>query len=315
MKSLTMIVPAHNEEKNIGKCLDSLQELREHYPGIEVLVGDDGSSDRTGEISRRYPFVKLTRFEERQGKHVMVDYLRKIANGEIIGILDADRRFVCEKGELERLMGCFDDPKVGGMGDYYTTTYDEEKVKHTNDILFLGDSYVTLFMLEFKMERFAKRNDGKLYVPDSGFMFFVNFFRKDAFRKFRTKSLCDDGERTIHLIKNGYKIRLLETEQRPYFKAVYKKMSAVGFFRTKVRGFVAQKQIDKLYGGFSITNIPKTSLIFHIIKNIHRVNGWRAFVGVVWWWVIIVIARLRFLFIEDMDTKEGWGWRMETNGQ
>lgn len=47
-----MIIPARNEERNIGRCLDSV--LTQEYPDYEVIVVDDRSSDRTPEILERY---------------------------------------------------------------------------------------------------------------------------------------------------------------------------------------------------------------------------------------------------------------------
>lgn len=49
---LSVIIPARNEERNIGRCLDSV--LAQEYPDYEVLVVDDRSSDRTPEILEGY---------------------------------------------------------------------------------------------------------------------------------------------------------------------------------------------------------------------------------------------------------------------
>jgi chlorobactene glucosyltransferase len=48
---VSILVPARNEEANIGACLDSLR--RQDYPNYEILVLDDSSSDRTPEIVAR----------------------------------------------------------------------------------------------------------------------------------------------------------------------------------------------------------------------------------------------------------------------
>jgi chlorobactene glucosyltransferase len=49
---VSVIVPARNEEKYIAKCLDSL--INQRYPNFEIVVINDSSSDRTGEIIQRY---------------------------------------------------------------------------------------------------------------------------------------------------------------------------------------------------------------------------------------------------------------------
>ena len=47
---ISVLVPARNEEANIGACLESLQ--KQDYPNFEVIVLDDNSEDRTAEIVR-----------------------------------------------------------------------------------------------------------------------------------------------------------------------------------------------------------------------------------------------------------------------
>ena len=44
----TVIVPAYNAEKYIAHCLDSI--IHQTYENVEILVIDDGSSDKTGDI-------------------------------------------------------------------------------------------------------------------------------------------------------------------------------------------------------------------------------------------------------------------------
>ena len=50
---ISVIVPARNEERNIGKCVAGL--LDQTYPHYEVIVVDDRSTDGTAEILRRFP--------------------------------------------------------------------------------------------------------------------------------------------------------------------------------------------------------------------------------------------------------------------
>jgi len=49
---VTAILPAKDEEANLGDCLASV--CRQTYPNLEILVVDDRSVDRTGEIARRF---------------------------------------------------------------------------------------------------------------------------------------------------------------------------------------------------------------------------------------------------------------------
>lgn len=49
---VTVIVPAYNEADTVGDTILSLQ--RQTSPATEIIVIDDGSSDDTGEVARRY---------------------------------------------------------------------------------------------------------------------------------------------------------------------------------------------------------------------------------------------------------------------
>jgi glycosyltransferase involved in cell wall biosynthesis len=49
---VSVVLPARNEEKCIAKCLDSL--INQSYPNFEIVVINDSSYDRTGEIIQRY---------------------------------------------------------------------------------------------------------------------------------------------------------------------------------------------------------------------------------------------------------------------
>ena len=54
---VSAVISAYNEEKDIGKCLESLRY--QSCKNIEVIVVDDGSTDKTREIVRRFKKVKL----------------------------------------------------------------------------------------------------------------------------------------------------------------------------------------------------------------------------------------------------------------
>src|SRR5581483_1032020 len=45
--SVSVIIPVFNEEANIGRCLQALKEMQERQPPFEVIVADNGSTDRT----------------------------------------------------------------------------------------------------------------------------------------------------------------------------------------------------------------------------------------------------------------------------
>lgn len=92
--TLSVIIPAYNEEALIGKCLDSILFQTLDKKLYEVIVIDNASTDKTSEIARRYP-VKLV-VEPRKS----VIYARQAgvdsALGDIIVSADADTIYPAE---------------------------------------------------------------------------------------------------------------------------------------------------------------------------------------------------------------------------
>lgn len=54
MKILSIIIPAYNAEKYIEKCLDSMIYSKYIIDKCELIVVNDGSTDRTSEIAHIY---------------------------------------------------------------------------------------------------------------------------------------------------------------------------------------------------------------------------------------------------------------------
>jgi len=87
-KIISIVIPTRNEEKNIERCLKSI--LRQKYPRnkIEIIVVDDGSTDRTLEIVKKYP-VKIFHHQSHHGeigKKIGFD----ASKGDYFIYLDAD---------------------------------------------------------------------------------------------------------------------------------------------------------------------------------------------------------------------------------
>ncbi|ACJ16207.1 dolichol-phosphate mannosyltransferase [Thermococcus onnurineus NA1] len=88
-KRITVIIPAYNEAKRIGKVLERIPEFVD-----EVIVVDDGSNDNTHwvavEYSKKDSRIKALRLEKNSGKGAAMREGVKEATGEIIVFMDAD---------------------------------------------------------------------------------------------------------------------------------------------------------------------------------------------------------------------------------
>ncbi|MCD8260151.1 MAG: glycosyltransferase, partial [Bacteroides sp.] len=109
-RKLSILIPARNEEKNIGNLLHDLGSL--YYPHIEIIVYDDESTDRTVEIASSYlpslPELRIIRGTPPPpgwlGKNYACYQLAKEARGGKLLFLDADVRV--DKHFLERVLAC-----------------------------------------------------------------------------------------------------------------------------------------------------------------------------------------------------------------
>lgn len=85
--ALSIIIPAYNEEDYIGACLDSL--AAQTIKPLEVILVDNNSTDKTIQIVKKYPFVKIL-CEKRQHQVFAQATGFNVANGDILGRIDAD---------------------------------------------------------------------------------------------------------------------------------------------------------------------------------------------------------------------------------
>jgi glycosyltransferase involved in cell wall biosynthesis len=82
-KNITIVIPAHNEEDSLPKLLPRLIKN-----GYEVILVDDGSTDRTYEIAKR--FCNVVRNKKRYGKGYALRMGFKEVNTPLIVMMDAD---------------------------------------------------------------------------------------------------------------------------------------------------------------------------------------------------------------------------------
>ena len=111
--SVSVIVPAYNEEKSLGASIESL--LSQDYDNYEVVVVDDGSTDRTLEIAKGFegPKVKVIH-QPNAGKAEALNSGIRSCAGAIVLTVDADTRL--NRGALKALAQRFgSDTRLGAL--------------------------------------------------------------------------------------------------------------------------------------------------------------------------------------------------------
>ena len=114
---ISVIIPVYNGERTLGECLAALGRQTVDRGRYEVIVVDDGSTDRTAQIARRYG-VLLVR-QEHAGPAAARNRGAQAARGDLLLFTDAD----CAPAPdwIERMAEPFRDPEVVGAKGVYRT--------------------------------------------------------------------------------------------------------------------------------------------------------------------------------------------------
>ena len=117
MKTVSIIIPAYNEEKRLPKTLEAwkvfLQNNISDFTITEIIIVDDGSKDKTLEIAglfKKYLPVKTIKIKPNQGKGNAVRAGVKEASGDLIFIYDADA--AVSPDEINKLLSKIDDADI-----------------------------------------------------------------------------------------------------------------------------------------------------------------------------------------------------------
>ena len=111
---VSVMIPAYNEEAVIASTVKCA--LASNYPDMEIIVVDDGSSDRTNELVRATfghdPRVRLVA-QPNRGKPLALNHALSVSTGDILISIDADT--CVAPAAIARLVRNFADPKVAAV--------------------------------------------------------------------------------------------------------------------------------------------------------------------------------------------------------
>lgn len=197
--SVSLVLSVYNEEKHIAAKLQNLLSLDYPAAKLEILIGSDGSSDRTDEIVRTFddPRIKLMSFSQRSGKPGVLNRLTPLAAGELMVFTDANALFAPDS--LKKLARHFSDPGVGGV---------------CGKLVFHGATGETSEGAYWKLETFLKTRESDLdsCLGANGAIYAI---RSAAWPEIPDNTLVDDFVVAMKVREQGLSIRY-DTEATAY---------------------------------------------------------------------------------------------------
>lgn len=204
LPKVSVLIPAHNEEVVIRQTLKAMVNL--YYPKdrLEVIVVNDNSSDRTGDIveefSRQYDFIKMVITKPPhagKGKSSALNSGFAESNGDVICVYDADN--TPEKMAVYYLvLGLMNDEKAGAVVG---------KFRVINAAKTLLTKFINIETICFQW--MAQGGRWKWFkiatIPGTNFA-----IRRSIIEKlggWDDKALAEDTELTIRVYNLGYHIR------------------------------------------------------------------------------------------------------------
>jgi cellulose synthase/poly-beta-1,6-N-acetylglucosamine synthase-like glycosyltransferase len=190
--SVTIIISAYNEEKNIEETL--LNKLELHYPldKVEIIVVSDASSDLTDELVKRYDLrnIKLIRNDVRAGKTVSINKAMQHANNDIIVFSDANS--IYKANALEMIMANFSDPRIGYVSG--------KMIYQKKDGCTIGEGCSVYMRYENYLRR-IETNLGSIVGVDGG----IDAVRKNLFEPMKQDQL-PDFVLPLRIIEKGFRV-------------------------------------------------------------------------------------------------------------
>ncbi|GAA4531375.1 MULTISPECIES: bifunctional polysaccharide deacetylase/glycosyltransferase family 2 protein [Nonomuraea] len=191
---VSVIVPAYNEEAGIAATVRSL--VATAYPGpVEVLVVDDGSTDRTAEAAAgpRLPGVRVIR-QDNAGKAAALNTGIRHARHEFLVMVDGDTVF--EPDTIGHLVRRLADPRVGAVSG-------NTKVGNRRGLI--GRWQHVEYVIGFNLDRRAfELLDCMPTVPGA-----IGAFRRGALVGLggvSTDTLAEDTDLTMALCRAGWRV-------------------------------------------------------------------------------------------------------------
>ena len=254
LPTVSILISAFNEEAVIERKILNILELDYPKDKLEVLIGDDGSADKTAEIIARYADrgITLVKAPKNAGKAAMLNRLNKIAKNDILLFCDANTMFF--PNVVRKLVVPFQDQKIGCACGHLILS------DKSGSALGRGES--SYWDLESEIKKFEGVLD--MLIGGNGALYAI---RRKLYTELPVKkSVMDDFFVTTKVLEQGYYCTFVTsaigTEQTS--------KESSGEFRRKVR--IGRANFNFLFSYLPLLN-PLHPMLAYLFFS-HKILRW-----------------------------------------
>lgn len=281
LPSVSVLIPARNEEKVIGKLIESIAQMNYPKEKLEIVVINDGSEDRTEEIVKNYAshdervkILNIPKEESGRGKSEALNKGLKISKNDVIAVYDADN--IPEPDSLYKLCSALvNDKKLAGCVGKFRA-YNKERNLLTR--LINIESIAFQWIIQAGRWFFMKIS----FIPGTNFVIWKSVL--EELGGWDINALTEDSELTFRIYEKGYRIKFLPLvaswEQEP------EKLGT--WIRQRTRWAMGNSYIISKY----LKKIFRTKLNFSVIELLNLVYLYYLFVFAILFSDILFILAL-----------------------
>lgn len=254
LPKVSVLISAFNEESIIERKIANLLEIDYPKELLEILIGDDGSADKTAEIVEGYTSkgITLVRAEKNAGKAAMLNRLQSMATGEILLFCDANTMFF--PNVVRQLVAPFGDKKIGCVCGHLILS----DLSGTP----LGKGESAYWDLESEIKKFEGTLDR--LIGGNGALYAI---RRELYTPLPIKkSVMDDFFVTVKILQKGYYC----TFANGAIGTEMTSKEASGEYRRKVR--IGRANFNYLFSYLPLLN-PLRPLLLYLFFS-HKLVRW-----------------------------------------
>ncbi len=211
---ISVIVPVYNVEKYIDKCLNSI--MKQSYKNIEIILVDDGSTDKSGKICEEYAKldnrIKVVH-KKNEGLGLARNSGLEISSGKYIAFIDSDD-FISEnmiEKLVEEILNYNVDTVYCGFYEYYDSNLLLPKPCYYSNKIFEKEEITSKILLEMIGTAPKEKKDSLVSMSVWHALYSTEIIKKNLI-KFPSEReyISEDIVFDILYLKNAKKIKFIE---------------------------------------------------------------------------------------------------------